>query len=94
LKAAVTFQDDGRQVRMTIRLKDMFFHKASAMFSFPKFPRLRNPAEWASSKSMFGNKEEMAAGFFSTYRRRMFSFVTPPADLLLLYVRTRKQTSL
>lgn len=60
LKAAVANNDPARAIRITIRLKDLFFQKAGDLFQFEKFGVLRDRMEWASMKFLSFNKEELA----------------------------------
>eukprot|EP00954_Amorphochlora_amoebiformis_P010726 836779-Amorphochlora_amoeboformis.AAC.1 len=50
LKAAVRSKDQDRCIRITIRIKDMFFKAQGDMFTFRGFPKFRTPVEWANLK--------------------------------------------
>lgn len=62
LKAAVALSDLGRRVRLTLKLKDLFFKKQGAMFAIDKFPRYRDPSDWADLKLLTLNREKLAGG--------------------------------
>ena len=62
LKAAVALKDKQRVTRTTIKLKDLFFEKSGAMFTFHKYPRFHPPAVWADQKFISMNKQELANG--------------------------------
>jgi len=52
----VATNDPERALRITIRLKDLFFKKAGDMFEFSKFGLLWDKMEWASMKFFCFNK--------------------------------------
>ena len=62
LKAAVALKDNMRVTRTTIKLKDLFFEKSGAMFTFNKYPRFHAPMAWAEMKFISMNRQELANG--------------------------------
>ena len=62
LKAAVAHTDLGRRIRLTIRLKDIFFKTQGKMFEWALYPQLRSPKDWADMKFISLNREKLAAG--------------------------------
>lgn len=62
LKAAVALNDPARSIRVTIRLKDLFFKKCGAMFDFNNYAKLRSREGWADLKFVSFSRDELAAG--------------------------------
>lgn len=62
LKAAVALKDPSRAIRVTIKLKDLFFKKAGPMFSFDNYAKLRTREAWADMKFVSFSRDELAAG--------------------------------
>jgi len=62
LKQAVALNDAARSIRVTIRLKDLFFKKCGAMFAFDNYSRLRSKEGWADMKLISFSRDELAAG--------------------------------
>jgi hypothetical protein len=62
LKAALATKDPARAIRVTIRLKDLFFKKAGPMFMFDNFPKLRSRSGWAALKLITLKRDALAAG--------------------------------
>eukprot|EP00472_Partenskyella_glossopodia_P009453 CAMPEP_0197517112 /NCGR_PEP_ID=MMETSP1318-20131121/2083_1 /TAXON_ID=552666 /ORGANISM="Partenskyella glossopodia, Strain RCC365" /LENGTH=1597 /DNA_ID=CAMNT_0043066413 /DNA_START=40 /DNA_END=4833 /DNA_ORIENTATION=+ len=66
LKAAVRSKDQDRCIRITIRIKDMFFKQQGEMFTFRGFPKFRTPVEWANLKfTLFSStRDELQRNMF------------------------------
>jgi len=62
LRAAVALNDPARSIRVTIRLKDMFFAKSAALFAFDNYSKLRTREGWADLKLISFSRDELAAG--------------------------------
>ncbi len=61
LKQAVKHQDNPRRIRLTIKLKDIFFKKSGPMFVFENYAKLIPPQDWADMKIITFNREKLAA---------------------------------
>lgn len=86
LKAAIALNDPARTIRMMIKLKDGFFKKSAAMFSFDNYPKLRSPEAWANLKLITFHRQELAAG--------MRRHTTEPIHATLTEILNSKNESL
>eukprot|EP00743_Colponemidia_sp_Colp-15_P007995 GILK01008660.1.p1 GENE.GILK01008660.1~~GILK01008660.1.p1 ORF type:complete len:2044 (+),score=493.00 GILK01008660.1:237-6368(+) len=68
LQAAVLLSDQQLIIERTIRLKDNYFKKSAGLFELRRYPKLREPAEFASAKffGLFGKEELMTGMLFFT----------------------------
>eukprot|EP00468_Gymnochlora_sp_CCMP2014_P013783 CAMPEP_0167752288 /NCGR_PEP_ID=MMETSP0110_2-20121227/7052_1 /TAXON_ID=629695 /ORGANISM="Gymnochlora sp., Strain CCMP2014" /LENGTH=1575 /DNA_ID=CAMNT_0007637881 /DNA_START=440 /DNA_END=5167 /DNA_ORIENTATION=- len=78
LKAAVKSKDQDRCIRITIRIKDMFFKMQGGMFTFRGFPKFRTPVEWSNLKfTLFSSTRE-------ELQRTMFKWTKTPIHASLI----------
>jgi len=78
LKAAVRSKDQDRAIRITIKIKDMFFKQQGDMFTFRGFPKFRTPVEWSNLKfTLFSSTRE-------ELQRTMFRWTKTPIHASLI----------
>ena len=58
----MALNDPARSIRVTIRLKDLFFKKCGSMFDFNNYAKLRSREGWADLKFVSFSRDELAAG--------------------------------
>ena len=61
MKAAIALRDRTREIRATIKLKNITFTKQGHLFAITNYPKLYTPQQWAAQKTLSFNKEELAA---------------------------------
>src|SRR5690606_17780520 len=63
LRQAVKMRDLKRQIRLNIRLKDMFFDKAAKMFAILNCPVLKEVRDWTNEKLNPFGKDKLKESF-------------------------------
>jgi hypothetical protein len=76
LKAAVALNDPDRVIRVTIKLKDLFFKKSGPMFAVDNFPKLRSRVGWANMKLLTLKRDALAAGMREHTRQPIHAALT------------------
>eukprot|EP01083_Nonionella_stella_P139035 423279_1 len=76
LRAATRLGDKNRQIRISIKLKDIFFDASTGAFTIKNYERLKLASYWASEKKLTLNQDKLQEGHMRWQKDAIHSCLT------------------